>query len=508
MRGGRLAHEAEFQHALPTAFPLVSRALRLTIRVALVLGAIVAAVAVGFAAQAWWRHPDLAPWHTVRLANEFKLGSAPHTFAEYVAQEERLFAELRQKIYASSARVDGSDLERYHPGSLASHIALDTTGNRTHESGPASPRGAAVMLHGLSDAPYSLETVGRVLHERGFHVVWVRLPGHGTIPGALRDVEWEDWMAATALALRRAAELAPGKPLYVAGYSTGAPLGLLHALRAMDDPSLVMPTRLLLFSPAIGVSRFAVMTNFAALLAPLPGLGKAAWLDVLPEYDPYKYNSFPVNAANQIYGLTRALEAGLARGQERGTLDRMPTVTAFQSLVDSTILAADLATRLFKRLPAGKGHELVVFDVNRRELLSSLIAPGPRHAFEHIAAAPALPFRLTVVGNASPASAEVVEWIREPGSRDAVPQPTGLAWPDRVSSLGHLAIPAPVDDPMYGLTPRSVADGLALPLGRGAPSGEAGALVIPLGQLARLRSNPFFPVIVARIDAAVKADVP
>jgi alpha-beta hydrolase superfamily lysophospholipase len=484
------------------------RTTRLVIQATVFLAAIVAAVAIGFAAQAWWRHPDLDPWHTVRLVNEFKAGpGAPRTLPEYIAQEERLFAELRQTIYASSPRADASELERYSAATLAARIALDTQGNRTHELGHTAPRGAAVMLHGLSDAPYSLETVGRVLHERGFHVVWLRLPGHGTIPGALRSVDWEDWMAATALALRHAAERAPGKPLYVAGYSTGAPLALLHVLRAMDDPSPSMPSRLLLFSPAIGVSRFAVMTNFTSLLAPLPGLEKAAWLDVMPEYDPYKYNSFPVNAAHQIYSLTRALEARLVQAEERGALDRMPTVTAFQSLVDSTILAADLASRLFKRLPA-KGHELVVFDVNRRELLSSLIAPWPRHAFDQVATAPALTFRLTLVGNRSRESEEVAEWTREAGSREAVPKPTGLAWPAAVFSLGHLAVPTPIDDPMYGLTPRAAPDGLALPLGRGAPSGEAGALIIPLGQFARLRSNPFFPVIVDRIDAAVKGDVP
>lgn len=107
------------------------------------------------------------------------------------------------------------------------------------------------MLHGLSDAPYSLQAVGQLLYERGFYVLWLRLPGHGTIPGALRDVQWEDWRAATALALRHAAQQAPGRPLYVAGYSTGAPLALRHTLRAMDDLSLAMPTRLLLFSPPI-----------------------------------------------------------------------------------------------------------------------------------------------------------------------------------------------------------------------------------------------------------------
>jgi alpha-beta hydrolase superfamily lysophospholipase len=484
---------------------ILQRAARLAIGAVVLAAAIAAAVAVGFAAQAWWRLPDLSPWHTVRLGSEFKAGAgAPRTFAEYQAQEERLFGELKQKIY-SAPSANASEIDRYVTGTLAARLALDTTGNRTHELTQASPRGAAVMLHGLSDAPYSLESVGRLLHERGFHVVFLRLPGHGTTAGELRDVDWEDWMAATALALRRAADVAPGKPLYVAGYSNGAPLALMHTLRAMDDKSLAMPTRLLLFSPAMGVSEFAAMTTVTSLLAPVPGLAKAAWLDVLPEYDPFKYNSFPVNAATQVWSLTRTLERELVRAQGSGKLDRMPTITAFQSLVDSTVIAADLETRLFARLPA-KGHELVVFDVNREALLGSLIAPGPRRAFDAIMAAPVLPNRVTVVGNRSSGSSEVVAWTREAGTRESVPVATGLAWPGSVFSLGHLAIPTPVDDPMYGLTPRARPDAPFLPLGRGAPSGESGALLIPLGQFARIRSNPFFPVIVDRIDAAVRAD--
>lgn len=147
-----------------------------------------------------------------------------------------------------------------------------------------------------------------------------------------------------------------------------------------------------------------------------------------------------------------------------------------------------------------------MFDINRSAWLSGLIAPGPKHAFDRMVEVPALPFRLTVVGNRSDEGREVVEWTREAGGRDIVQHASGLAWPDDVFSLGHLAVPTPVDDPMYGLTPRRAPDGLAFPLGRGAPSGEAGALMLPLGQLARLRSNPFFSVIVSRIDEAVDAD--
>jgi hypothetical protein len=212
-----------------------------------------------------------------------------------------------------------------------------------------------------------------------------------------------------------------------------------------------------------------------------------------------------VNAGNQIWRLTRALETATARAHADGRLAKMPPVTAFQSLVDTTIVAADLAMRLFGRLPS-QGHELVVFDVNRSAHLGSLIGESPRRAFDAAMDLPALPFRLTVVGNAKADSAEVVQWIRESGRRETTARPTGLAWPDNVYSLGHLAIPTPVDDPMYGLAPRTSPDGLALPLGRGAPSGESGALAVATGHFARIRSNPFFPVIVERIDAAVAAE--
>jgi alpha-beta hydrolase superfamily lysophospholipase len=487
---------------------LRARIARLAFKLPLILAALWLAVAVGFAAQAWWRLPDLSPWHRILLVNEFHAGraDAPKTFPEYLAQERRLFAELEQRIYATPANADTYEIGRYTPGSPVAKLALEASGNRSGEERPPEPRGAVLLLHGLSDAPYSLHAVGREFRERGFAVVTLRLPGHGTIPAELTAVDWEDWAAAAMLAARHAAALAgPGRPFYIAGYSTGAPIALMYALNAIDDATLPMPKRIFLFSPAIGVSEFAVMTNAAAGLAFIPGLAKARWLDVLPEYDPYKYNSFPVNAANQVYRLTHELERALVEAQRRGTLDRMPTIVAFQSLVDATVTAADVGTRLFARLPA-RGHELVVFDLNRNRYLSGLIAPGPKQAWERLAAQPALSFRLTVVSNASPNEVAAAEWIRDAGSRDAVPRPLGLAWPPDVLSLGHLAIPMPDDDPLYGLDPAPRPGGPAFTLGGPAPRGESGALTVPLGALARVHGNPFFPVIVHRIDEAVRAD--
>jgi alpha-beta hydrolase superfamily lysophospholipase len=486
----------------------VRRIYRLAVAALALAGALWSIVAVGFAAQAWWRLPDLSAWHRIALDSEFRAGNdgAAATFAAYLEQEARLFVELKQRIYDDPGQASRQPYDRYAAGSPVARLALESAGNRSGVTEAHAARGAVVLLHGLTDAPYSLHAVGRALHERGLHVVALRLPGHGTTPGALTRVSWHDWDAAVLLAVRHAAALAGGKPLYVAGYSTGAPLALLHALRAIDDPAVPMPTRLFLFSPAIGVSEFAVMSEFAGTLAFLPGLQKASWLDVLPEYDPFKYNSFPVNAANQVWRLTRELEARLSAAQEAGTLGRMPPITAFQSLVDSTVLAADVGRRLFMRLPA-RGHELVVFDVNRQEFLASLIAPGPRRAFEQVAQAPALPFRLAIVGNRSPASAEVVEWVREAGRRETEAVTLGLAWPRAVLSLGHIAVPMPHDDPLYGLAPEATGQAGAPSLGGPAPRGESGALVVPLGSLARVRSNPFFAVITRRLDEAVRLDL-
>jgi len=101
---------------------------------------------------------------------------------------------------------------------------------------------------------------------------------------------------------------------------------------------------------------------------------------------------------------------------------------------------------------------------------------------------------------------EVAEWTREAGSRDMVPTPRGLAWPPDVLTLGHPAIPMRANDPLYGIRPAPSPGGPKYTLGGPAPRGESGALTVPLGSLARIHSNPFFRVIVRRIDEVVRAD--
>lgn len=479
----------------PTRYLVYAGALVVTVLVTIVLV---------FSIQARLRLADLSAWHTLQLTEEFRADSAdaPGDFAGYLALEERLFAELRRRIVDDPLAADSQLLGRYTPGSLPSRLALETPWNRSAELVPADIRGTALLVHGLSDSPYSMRTLAETLYEQGYYVLLLRMPGHGTLPAGLVDVSWQDWYEAVVLAARHAAAMAPDRPFIAGGHSTGAALATLYAVRSLDDDSLPRPDRLYLNSAAIGISPFAFLTGIVARLAFIPAFEKSRWLDVYPEYDPYKYNSFPVNAANQIYRVTRQLEKELDAAGAAGTLQSMPQVTMFQSLVDSTVTPEEVVRGLLSKLP-GPGNELVVFDVNRFEQVAMLAAPGPLANLERLRLAESLPFTLTIIGNRGPDSRLLAAYVRRAGEREFETEDLPFEWPAGVFSLGHVALPFPPDDPVYGIEALPGATRDSFNIGALMPRGENGALVVPLGQFSRLRSNPFFDVIRSKLLATL-----
>lgn len=227
-----------------------------------------------------------------------------------------------------------------------------------------TPAGAVVLLHGLTDSPYSLRHIARLYRDHGFAVVAIRLPAHGTVPGALTEIEWESWVAATRLAVREARRrIAAESPLHFAGFSLGGALALKYALDAIGDKDLRRPDRLVLMTPMIGITPFARIAGFAALPAVLPAFAKAAWLSVMPEFNPFKYNSFPVNGARQSVRVADALQEQIARHAREGKLVHLPPILTFRSAVDFTVSTSAIISALYDRLPSN-GSELVLFDVN------------------------------------------------------------------------------------------------------------------------------------------------
>jgi alpha-beta hydrolase superfamily lysophospholipase len=403
---------------------------------------------------------------------------------------------LTEQVLQRPAGENPSRINRFHQGSWTDPGRFPVNWNRTFELTQDAPQAGFLMLHGLSDSPYSMRALAHSLHERGAWVVGLRLPGHGTAPSGLARVDWRDFTAAVRLAARHLAEkIGPDRPLYLAGYSNGAALALAYTLAALEGESLPLPDGLLLMSPAVAVSPAAAFAKWILYLSRLPGLEKLAWLSIQPEYDPYKYNSFPVNAGYQIYGLTSDIGARINRLDRGEGIKGFPRVLAFQSVVDATIPAAGVVDGLLRRL-APEGHQLVLFDVNRGSATATLLATDPRAQIEALFAEP-LAFDLTLVTNRSPDASAVIARHKTAAETSVSDEDLGLAWPAGIYSLSHVAIPFPPDDPLYGRKPPGGPPDIGL--GSLELRGELDLLQVPMDQFMRLRHNPFFAYLEKRV---------
>jgi alpha-beta hydrolase superfamily lysophospholipase len=251
----------------------------------------------------------------------------------------------------------------------------------------------------------------------------------------------------------------------------------------------------------IGITSFARFAGVFGWPAVLPAFAKASWLGIVPEFNPFKYSSLPVNGARQSSLLTRALQRRLNQYAREGRLGELPPVQTFQSVVDFTVSTRAIITSLYANLPAN-GSELVLFDFNRSAHLGLLIRPGMNTLLTRIMPAPPRTFRTTVITNASSASAEVVERVIEADSTTEQVRPLGLRFPLGVYSLSHLALTFPVSDPLYGMQPDDSED-FGVNLGTMAIRGERGMLIVSQDSLTRIASNPFFPYLLARVEEGI-----
>lgn len=450
--------------------------------------------------------PDLEVWHTAWLHEEFSADDAVEVngLQGYLAKEETLFAALDHKVYAEVEAAQASPLNRFWRGSAADPHSRQPDWNRTQLLLPVTEkaRGVALLLHGLSDSPYSLRTLATHLQAQGWKVVVLRLPGHGTAPAGLLDVRWQDWAAAVRVVARDIAR-DEEQPFLLAGYSNGAALAVEYMLAQQQGEKLPRPSAVVLVSPAIGVSGAARFAYWQKIFARIPGLQKLAWVDLLPEYDPYKYGSFAVNAGEQIWRLTRRINEQMTALASTDAVKGLPPVLAFQSVADATVSAPAVVDSFYKRLAPEAGKELVLFDANRITSTRPLLRPALFSVRDSLLKGPPLSFDITVVSNASADSNEVAAWNR-PRLKAAVgPQALGLRWPDGMFALSHVALPFAPDDALYGATPPQKVDGVlsSLYLGRIELFGERGLLLVPEASLMRARYNPFFPYLLARVDA-------
>jgi esterase/lipase len=212
-------------------------------------------------------------------------------FSDYVARNSDMLGRAHAGAADLEKIVDGNA-----PFELKPPPGFPAGQQKTYRRG-------VLLTHGLSDSPYSMRHLAAFFQQNGFRVMAVLLPGHGTQPGDLLEVTWQEWAKTVAYGAYKLAEEVD--EVYLAGYSTGATLSVYQSLRDNRVHGLF------LFSPALRITRWAALANLHKLYSWL--IPSARWVDIKPDLDIYKYESFPKNAAAQTYALTREISGKLLR---------------------------------------------------------------------------------------------------------------------------------------------------------------------------------------------------
>jgi len=433
------------------------------------------------------RMPPLAPEHRIEFEQEFDAAQEDQTdWAAYLEIENRLAIELEEKIPSNSR--SGSLADRYFADSLTFPENYPSNWNRSYEMSVPSPRGVAVLLHGLTDSPYTMLATAKTLAAAGYNIVAPRMPGHGFAVSGLVQARWEDWTAAVRIAIRRAMQR-PGadQSLLIVGYSNGGLLAVDYALRCHDITELPCPDGLVLMSPGIAITRTAVVTNLHAAISWMSYFEQFKWLHILPEIDPFKFTSFPKRVPWEIHKFSKSVHKQLADPAKAAT---MPPVLTFQSLVDTTIRVKAIVTTLYDRLPPN-GSELVIYDVNRNSTIMYLMKNRPGDPAQYFSSLAPLNFGVTILRNRDP-STNAIDLLSLPaGQIQTDNRTTTYSWPAQNYSLSHIAIPFGPDDMLYGDGTAGKENNPGIVFGALAPRGERGVLLLSSDYFLRARYNPF-----------------
>lgn len=273
-------------------------------------------------------------------------------------QHSRLGAEERDRKVAGNAPFELEPARRFLPGNIRPY------------------RRGVLLVHGLTDSPYFMRHLASFFQEHGFRVMAISLPGHGTCPGDLLHIRWQEWLRAVSYGVDQLCGEA--EEIYLAGLSLGAALSVLHSL---NDGRV---RGLWLFSPAFRISPKAAWANWHKLYSWL--IPAAQWVDIKPDRDLFKYESFPKNAAYQMHALLRQLRSRL---QERKLdIPLFVAASADDATVDSSATLEFVSrarhpgnklvyyTRTPAEYPAGIGKEMI-------ELVDSVVPELNIVSFSH-----------------------------------------------------------------------------------------------------------------------------
>lgn len=153
---------------------------------------------------------------------------------------------------------------------------------------------AILLIHGLTDSPFSFHDLSQFFYQQGFTVRTLLLPGHGVAPSELLKTDYEAWQQAATFAIDQT--LNDYQQVYLGGLSTGGALIFNYLMQQKQVDEKIKG--LFMWSPASKAK-----SDLAWLAQYIDGIPFVDWLDLDADIDFAKYESFPYNAAAQVHSL-------------------------------------------------------------------------------------------------------------------------------------------------------------------------------------------------------------
>ncbi len=153
---------------------------------------------------------------------------------------------------------------------------------------------AILLIHGLTDSPFSFHDLSQFFYQQGFTVRTLLLPGHGVAPSELLNIDYEQWQQAATFAIEQT--LNDYQQVYLGGLSTGGTLIFDYLMRQKKVDEKIKG--LFMWSPASKAK-----SDLAWLAQYIDDIPFVDWLDLDADIDFAKYESFPYNAAAQVHAL-------------------------------------------------------------------------------------------------------------------------------------------------------------------------------------------------------------
>jgi carboxylesterase len=160
-----------------------------------------------------------------------------------------------------------------------------------------------VLVHGFTGSPAAMRPWAEFLNAHGYSVRVPLLPGHGTKPADLNEVQWPDWPAKVSSEI---AELQKHcSQIFVAGLSMGGGTTLQVAAEQGDKLSGII-----LVNPMIHVK--GISPTLAFVISRVIKFGKSVGNDIKrPGVTEYSYDKMPYRGIHQLLTMLKLTRAAL-----------------------------------------------------------------------------------------------------------------------------------------------------------------------------------------------------